>query len=286
MKKNKYKLLVSVVFSSILLLNTIVTAFADSTDDELTVLSTPDEVIEIDENSSYALDSVIVELTNSASLELNDYTADDFSEIDAENVENLTEYSTERIKEQRENNILPDDTNVQSVNESSFSQILEISLNTCDDESLCTAIDELQKRDDVLFAQPNYIYKCDSVSNDTCKNEQYSIEKMQLTDAWNLSKGNHSLKVGVIDSGIDKNNPDLVNRYDEDLSESFIDYPADKSGDNGHGTHVAGIIGAEGNNSKGITGVCWDVTLVSLRVFDDFGNGNTGNIVKAIEYAQ
>lgn len=48
------------------------------------------------------------------------------------------------------------------------------------------------------------IYKCDSVSNDTCKNEQYSIEKMQLTDAWNLSKGNHSLKVGVIDSGIDK----------------------------------------------------------------------------------
>lgn len=98
MKKNKYKLLVSVVFSSILLLNTIVTAFADSTDDELTVLSTPDEVIEIDENSSYALDSVIVELTNSASLELNDYTADDFSEIDAENVENLTEYSTERIK--------------------------------------------------------------------------------------------------------------------------------------------------------------------------------------------
>lgn len=300
MKSIKFKLSTSLILVCVILLNALMPVFANSTtskseavidsdvttDDELLNLSTSDEVLETDEDVSYALDSIIVALTNEASLELNDYTVDDFDEIEADDVENLTEYSTKRIKEQRENNIEIDDSNVQSVSESSFNQILEISLSTSDEESLQSTIEELEKRDDVLSAQPNYIYKCESVSNDTCKNEQYAIEKMQLNDAWNLSKGSHSLKVGVIDTGIDKDNPDLISRYDEKLSTSFVNYPTYESGGENHGTHVAGIIGAEGNNSIGITGVCWDISLVSLRVFDNSGNGKTDAIVKAIEYAK
>lgn len=242
---------------------------------------------EIDETTSFALDSVVVQMTNKASLELNDYSVSEFSEVDAVSVEDLTEYSIEKIKEQRKDDVEDDNYNVQTVNETSFNQMLEIKLSTNDINGVQEAINELSNRDDVLSVQPNYIYENDSIPNDTCKNDLYSIEKMELYDAWNLTTGNHSFKVGVIDSGINSKNPDLINRYDAKLSKSFIyNYSADVSGYDEHGTHVAGIIGAEGNNANGITGVCWDVSLVSLRTANDLGKSKTSDVIRAIEYAK
>lgn len=54
---------------------------------------------------------------------------------------------------------------------------------------------------------------------------------------------------------------------------------------NGHGTHVAGIIGAQGSNNVGIAGVAWDVRLISLRVFDANGNGTLASIARAVNFA-
>ncbi len=87
-----------------------------------------------------------------------------------------------------------------------------------------------------------------------------------MPQAWDIETGRSSVRIGVVDTGIDGDHPDLINRVNTTHSEEYLldDYnPLDDS--NGHGTRVAGIIGAQGNNSKGIAGVAWNCNLVSLR---------------------
>ena len=109
---------------------------------------------------------------------------------------------------------------------------------------------------------------------------------------WDITKGASSVTVGVMDSGIQADHPDLKNRISTaGLHRDFTVEPtktvsnAELVDPNGHGTHVAGIIGAQGNNKEGVSGVCWDVRLVSLRVFDEYGGSSSAYIAKAIHYA-
>ena len=91
-----------------------------------------------------------------------------------------------------------------------------------------------------------------------------------------------------MDTGIDGDHPDLNEIIDDSSSRDFTGgSPAEVQeviDDNGHGTHVAGIIGAIGDNSKYIAGTCWDVELVSLKVFDSNGKGYASYLMDAIEY--
>ncbi|MCD8025828.1 MAG: S8 family serine peptidase [Clostridiales bacterium] len=277
------------------LLSCIVMSFAVSAFSVLPTFAASDSALQneeesssyelsVDENAEYLDNSVLVRLTNSASLQLNDYSAEDFAEVGAVAVDEITEYRTELLKEQNSADyVVSDDTVV--IDENDFYQALEITLDS--DYSVLEAIEILQDRDDVLYAQPNYLFTTDATANDTYYSDQYAIDLMDLEDAWDLTTGDLDFKVGVIDSEINISNPDLANRYDTELSKSFIDgYTADVSGSNEHGTHVAGIIGAEGNNSEGITGICWDVSLVSLRTANNLGSSATSDVVEAIEYAE
>ena len=123
--------------------------------------------------------------------------------------------------------------------------------------------------------------------------------------AWNISVGSRSVVVAVIDSGIDLSHPDLAanlwtnpgevagNGIDDDRNGfvddvhgwNFVDNNANLRDGYGHGTHVAGIIGAVGNNGVGITGVAWQVSLMVLRVQNDSGAGTTSAVIGALEYA-
>ncbi|GAB3013918.1 S8 family serine peptidase [Spirosoma pulveris] len=85
----------------------------------------------------------------------------------------------------------------------------------------------------------------------------------------------------IIDTGIDLDHPDL--NVDTNRSRSFVSGQTSADDDNGHGTHVAGVIGAK-NNSIGITGVASGATLVSLRVLDDEGEGRLSGIIQAVSY--
>jgi len=87
--------------------------------------------------------------------------------------------------------------------------------------------------------------------------------------------------VWVIDSGIDPNHPDL--NVDQTRSKSFILGVTSWVDVYGHGTTVAGVIGAK-NNTIGVVGVAANATLVSLRVFDDYGRGSTSNAIKAVNH--
>ena len=92
-----------------------------------------------------------------------------------------------------------------------------------------------------------------------------------------------------MDTGIDANHPDLEDNVEVEISADFTGEMTIFGCDddpNGHGTHVAGIVGAVGNNSVGVAGTCWTVSLASLRVFDENGRGYSSYVARAIEYAE
>lgn len=123
--------------------------------------------------------------------------------------------------------------------------------------------------------------------------------------AWNFTTGSRSVVVAVIDSGIDLTHPDLAanlwvnpgeiagdgidndaNGFVDDIHGwDFVDNDASPQDGFGHGTHVAGIIGAVGNNGVGVTGVSWRVSLMALRIQDDRGAGSTSAVIAALRYA-
>lgn len=201
-----------------------------------------------------------------------EYTINDFSNIGCIEIEDLT-------IEPKENELC---------------RIFHLTLSFHSKQNVLDSIKVLEEREDIYSAEPNYKNTFSSSVNDSVytNGDQWAIDKIQLRDAWDIETGSDSVKVGVIDTGIAASHPDLVNRVNTELSRSFVSRHS--SATNGivdsHGTHVAGIIGAEANNGIGISGVCWNVDLISLRVDDIDTDGtlfvNDDAVIEAIKYAQ
>lgn len=122
-------------------------------------------------------------------------------------------------------------------------------------------------------------------------------------DAWKKTHGSEDIVVAVLDSGVDYTHvdlrsnmwlrPDSIPPYTDDELGTFNDEHGyngtdrldDPMDDNGHGTHCAGIIGAEGDNSEGIAGINWHVQIMPLKFLGRGGFGTTADAIKAINYA-
>jgi subtilisin family serine protease len=159
----------------------------------------------------------------------------------------------------------------------------------------------------VDFAQPDYEISLAGTPNDPGFSQQWSLKNtgqyggtpgddIGATTAWNAEAGASTIIVAVIDSGIDYNHPDLAANMWHNPSVSSVGdvYGASyvtgtETGnpydDNGHGTVVAGIIGAVANNGIGISGVAPNVKIMDLKFLDGSGNGNTANAIQAVYYA-
>lgn len=109
----------------------------------------------------------------------------------------------------------------------------------------------------------------------------WGIEKIRAPDVWPDFSG-LGIPVCILDTGIDYNHPDLVGNYKAGFN--FITNTIDPMDDNGHGTHVAGIIGAS-SDGFGITGVAPKCSLYSLKVLDKDGNGLYSAIITALQWA-
>jgi len=159
----------------------------------------------------------------------------------------------------------------------------------------------------VEFAEPNFLVKSDQLSttpNDPRFSEQWTLSNtgqnggqygsdVNVARAWESTTGQPTTVVAIIDSGIDFTHADLVNNQwtnpvpvnGDSHGWDFVANSGVIKDEQGHGTAIAGIIAAQGNNSVGISGVMWRASLMSLRVLDNTGTGDVAEAVEAIDYA-
>lgn len=154
--------------------------------------------------------------------------------------------------------------------------------------------ERLLKRADVLAASPNYIARTSVTEpNDPfyLTGALWNLKAIRAPEAWDTTTGRGDVCVAVLDTGIDDTALELTSNFRRDLSRNFYkDAGASKADPeayadrNGHGTHVAGTIGAVGNNGRGVVGVNWSVGLISLRAMGPDGTGPGSAILDALNF--
>jgi len=165
----------------------------------------------------------------------------------------------------------------------------------------------------VEFVEPNYVLKLGADPNDPSYSSLWGLENTGQTiadtvgtagadidadAAWAVTTGSAAVVVGVVDTGIDYTHPDLAaNMWTNpggignaacgagSFGFNAINSTCDPKDDHGHGTHVAGTIGAVGNNGVGVAGVNWTTSIMALKFLSSGGSGTTADAVVAIDFA-
>ncbi|MBC7242144.1 MAG: peptidase S8 [Anaerolineae bacterium] len=133
------------------------------------------------------------------------------------------------------------------------------------------------------YAAPNYYAYAAGIPNDPYWSLQWNMTLINAPAGWDIITGSATITIAVLDTGVDLDHPDLAGRLAAGWDYVNSDpYPDD---DNGHGTHVAGIIGALTNNSIGVAGVDWQARLMPIKVLNASGVGTYFNIIDGIRYA-
>jgi subtilisin family serine protease len=179
------------------------------------------------------------------------------------------------------------------------------------DVPLETAIQWYRNNANVLYAEPNYTVVAEVIPNDPLFNSQWNLHNtssypidIDAPEGWNITTGSQNVVVAVIDTGIDYNHEDLStnmwrnigdcngNGADDD-GNGYIDdcygidvvnRDSDPMDDADHGTHVAGIIGALGNNGIGVAGINWNVRLMACKFMDSDGYGTVAGAIECMDY--
>ena len=120
------------------------------------------------------------------------------------------------------------------------------------------------------------------VSNDDYSGRQWAIPKTMVPQAWEVTSGEASVVIAVLDTGIDKEHEDLVGKVIAEVNFTGSPTAADVYG---HGTHVAGIIAAAANNGVGIAGMACDCRLMNVKVADDCGVFYNSVVAKGVKWA-
>ncbi len=165
-------------------------------------------------------------------------------------------------------------------------------------------VDWFRARRDVAAAEPNHRWRLTAVPEDPQWLRLFGLDAIGAPAAWNTTTGSSNVVAAVIDTGIDVLHPDLApnlwrnpgevpgNGRDDDGNgviddvhgADFYGDDGDPEDDSGHGTHVAGTIGAAGGNAMGVVGVNWKVSLLGVRVGSVDGFADTTGLARAFDY--
>jgi len=202
----------------------------------------------------------------------------------------------------------------------SFDQLSMLRVRLPADLSVQQALEKLQAEDDVEMAEPNYIRTLALIPSNTDFPQLWAFSNtgqavngitgtpgadISMPAAWDSDTGSRNVVVAVIDTGVYYTHPDLAANMWSNPGESctggvdadhngyvadcrgwdFVDNDNDPMDFNGHGTHVAGIIGAAGSDHAGTVGVNWSVQIMPLRVLDSMGYGTVADVIAAVQYA-
>ncbi len=155
----------------------------------------------------------------------------------------------------------------------------------------------------VAYAEPNYRIRLYKTPNDP-RWPLWGLNAIHAPQAWDQTTGSTNIVVATLDTGVDYTHPDLAaniwtnpgetagNGLDDD-GDGYVDdvhglntfnHTGDVMDDDGHGTHVAGTIGAIGNNNLGVVGVNWNVKILSVKIFTADDSSGTAGAVEGYEY--
>ena len=164
----------------------------------------------------------------------------------------------------------------------------------------------LQAQPNVEFACLDYVRTINAVPNDPSYGSQWGWPKISAPAAWDITTGDAEIVVGVIDTGVDLEHPDLMANLWKNQAEltgttgvdddgngkvddidgwNGITNAANPDGDHWHGTHCAGTIGAVGDNSVGVVGASWTVKIMPLKFLDAAGSGFDSDAIECMAYA-
>lgn len=183
------------------------------------------------------------------------------------------------------------------------------------DMTVQRAVKKFLEYPDIEYAEPNYRVRAQALPNDPQFSSQWALYNtgspygtagadINAPAAWDLTTGDKKVVVAVIDTGVDYTHPDLAsnmfrngadcdgdgtdddnNGYVDDcVGISVVAGNPDPMDDDSHGTHVAGIIGAAGNNSVGIAGVNWNTSILACKFLDSQGSGSIAGAIACLDY--
>ena len=155
-------------------------------------------------------------------------------------------------------------------------------------------IAQYQKSGLVEFAEPDYIGQV----FDTKPNEKaftngtlWGLTNISAAAAWDVLTSASNIVVAVVDTGVRYTHEDLasnmwVNPNDGGHGWNALDGNNNPADAGTHGTMVAGVLGAVGNNDKGVVGVAWRVQIMACACFNSFGSGNVSDVITCLDYAR
>jgi thermitase len=127
-----------------------------------------------------------------------------------------------------------------------------------------TAFEAYRRHPAVRQAELNLVGQLALVPNDPRLSQQWAITKIEAQSAWDVTTGSSSVKIAIVDTGIDYSHEDLSSKYVAG-GYDWVNNDSNPMDDNGHGTAVAGIAAAATNNAKGIAGLCWNCKLIAEK---------------------
>lgn len=246
---------------------------------------------------NYSNNTLLVTLASGKEFIEKVYTVEDFESYDCLEVEDLTAITQKAINETLQCKISGKNLSARqkmiSNKVATFKRILKLTLDVENKESLFKIIQELREREDIAAVSLDYyLEEFSTFPNDAyyINEQQWAIDKISLPQAWDIETGDSSVFVGIIDTGIESSHADLGNNlstlYHRQYQQGWTNNAAPKDVSSAsHGTGVAGVIGAEVNNGKGIAGVCWDVSMVSYKIGGSWSGVSSSVIAQAIDFA-